>query len=133
MAKTKESLPPNPNLPTNAETIKCEVYNLMLNAAYDEMKDLTKAKPNETISELKTVALNKLFVNIRKILKKEPSSELLDLLDKKNLPSYSDAIIVLVQYRSGMMHFKNNYYGIDIDTFEKRWFTKEKPGVPERE
>ncbi len=133
MATTKEPLPPNPNLPTNAETIECEAYNLMLNAAYDEMKELTKPKPDETISELKTKSLNKLFVNIRKLLKKEPSAGLLDLLDKNNLPTYSDAIIVLVQYRSAMTHFMNNYYGVDSRTNQNRWFTKENPGVPERE
>ena len=133
MATTKEPLPPNPNLPTNAETIKFEAYNLMLNAAYDEMKELTKTKPNETISELKTETLNKLYASIRKLLKKEPSAELLNLFDKKDLPTYSDAIIVLVQYRSAMTHFMNNYFGIDSRTYQNRWFTKENPGVPERE
>jgi hypothetical protein len=127
MLQKKELPPPNPNLPKNADALLFDIIERMIYSAFKEMKEFSSKKPNEAISPIKAASLNKLCEPIKRILKKEPYASFLDLFDIENLPSYSDTILLLVNYQTAMKHFRASYFGFNKD--EIAWFTKENPGV----
>lgn len=128
MALKKDPPIPNPNLPKEADTLLFDTVEKMIHSAIKEMKEFSTKKPNEIISLSKATSLNKLCEPIKRIVKKEPSAEFLELINIENLPSYSDTILILSNYETAMKQFRGNYFGYNKKD-ETVWFTKEKPGV----
>ena len=90
-----------------------------------EMRELSKKKPDATLSKNKVKLLNRVLEDIQSILKTEPEGKYLDLLDDDELPQNSDAVLVMVQYQKALGAFKQRYqYQKDRfgDTF---WVTDE--------
>lgn len=128
MAQKKEPPTPSHNLPKEAETVLFDMIEKLIHSVFKEMKEFSVKKPNEILSPVKAASLNKLCEPIKEIVRKEPSASFLELFDIENLPSYSDAVIILVNYITAMKQFRANYFGYN----KKRgivWFTKENPGV----
>lgn len=65
--------------------------------------------------------INKILTRIKSILKNDASSEFIDLLDETALPTNSDALFIIVQFKSAMEQFKNKYHR-DRD-FDFSWET----------
>ncbi|MDR1653898.1 MAG: hypothetical protein LBS01_09710 [Prevotellaceae bacterium] len=119
MAKKKY----NHNLPTQAEVNKFEMLEKLLASIYEEMKEFSKKKPDEPLNKFKVKNINRVLAQIKDILKNEPTNEFLDLLDEDSLPSNSDCILIIGQFKSSMSQFRKEYYiwtGI-----EYLWETKE--------
>jgi hypothetical protein len=98
----------------------------LLDALYAEMQELSKKKPEATLSESKVKLINRLLEDVRIVLKDEPEFKYLDLLVNESLPQNSDVVLILSQYKAAMESFRENYYRRDTRTNEFRWFVDHK-------
>lgn len=92
----------------------------LLNAMFEEFKDLAKKKPDAAVSKSKLVITNRLLQRVREVLADEESIEFLDLLDEDDVPQVSDVTLILSQYVAAMHAFKTKYYGWNGG--ESAWF-----------
>jgi hypothetical protein len=77
-----------------------------------EVRELSRKKPDATLSKGKVKIINRVLEDLRSVLEKETEYKFLDLLDDEELPQTSDAVLVMVQYESALESFKNRYYRI---------------------
>ncbi len=120
----------NNNLPTDAEIVKYEMLEKLLDSSFTEMKEFSKKKPDELLNKFKVTSLNRILGPIKDLLKNEPTFSFLDLLDEDTIPSYSDSILIIAQFQSAMSQFKSTYRGRTTQyESSRRWFTKENPGT----
>ena len=110
---------------TQAKVTLYEVVQPLLNAMYDEFKELSKKKPDGVLSEAKIDVVNRLLQSCREILANEPSLQFLDLIDKDAVPQYSDVVLLLSQYSAAMKAFHTTYYR--WNGFEHAWVISEAP------
>ncbi|WP_396634522.1 hypothetical protein [Maribacter sp. R86514] len=109
-------------LPTEAEVEHFKMLNQLLESVYLEMKEFSKKKPDEPLNTFKVKNVNRLLIQIKEGLKNEPTIDFLDLLDEETLPTNSDAILIIGQFKASMDRFRRKY------TNEyRRWTTKENP------
>lgn len=118
----------NKNLPTEADIVKYEMLEKLLHSSFTEMKEFSKKKPDELLNKFKVTSLNRILNPIKDVMKNEPTSEYLDLLDGDTIPSYSDSILIIAQFQAAMRQFKSIYYGKETEYDTYRWFTVENPG-----
>ena len=88
----------------------------LLGAMYSELQELSKKKPDATISKSKIQVINRLLRDIQEILKNEDQAKYLDLLVEDDLPQYSDVVLMLSQFVAAMTAYRAKYYvwdGID--------------------
>lgn len=130
MAKKVEN---NRNYPTEAEVLQYRMLNKLLASSFSELKEFSKKKPDELLNSFKVKSLNRILSPIKEIMKNEPTSEFLDLLDEDTIPSYSDAVLIIAQFNAAMKQFEALYYGREEQYGDDRWFTKENPGKDFRE
>ncbi len=115
----------NQNLPSEADVIKYEMLTGLLSSVYNEMKELSKKKPEERLNEFKIKSINRILVQIKELLKGEPTNEFLEPLDSEILPSNSDSVLVIGQFNTATDQFKKKYYAFSGTKW--RWSTKENP------
>jgi hypothetical protein len=75
-----------------------------------EVRELSRKKPEATMSEGKVKIVNRVLEDLLAILKVEPSGKYLDLLDDKSLPQLSDAVLTMVQFETALRAFRARYY-----------------------
>jgi hypothetical protein len=114
--------------PTEAEILKYQMLEKLLDSSFIELKEFSKKKPDEHLNKFKVTSLNRILNPIKDVMKNEPTSEFLDLLDEDTIPSYSDAVLIIAQFQAAMKQFKSIYYGRESYSSDWRWFTKENPG-----
>ncbi len=90
----------------------------MLLADLGEIRELSKKKPDGLVNTLKVKTINKKLEKIRNLLSGEPTIEFLELLDDETLPFNSDAVLLMVQYKSALKQFQDKYYTKDRSDFE---------------
>ena len=96
-------------LPSQADVMKFIMMYDFLESAYVEMKDFSKKSPDTMLNERKVKSLNRILNVIKNILVNEPTSAYLDLLDEEMLPSNSDVVLIMSQYRSAMENYRKKY------------------------
>lgn len=116
-------------LPKQSETATFEMLEKLLDSSFIELKEFSKKKPDEFLNKLKVKSLNRILEPIKEIMKNEPTSSYLDLLDENTIPSYSDAVLIIAQFQSAMEQFRSAYFGKAEHGGTRRWFTKENPGT----
>ncbi|WP_129659336.1 hypothetical protein [Bacteroides fragilis] len=116
------------NYPTESEVVKYLMLEKLLASSFAELKEFSKKKPDELLNTFKVRSLNRILNPIKEIMKNEPTSEFLELLDEDTIPSYSDAVLIIAQFNAAMLQFKSTYYGREEQYGDDRWFTKENPG-----
>ena len=89
-----------------------------------EMRELSKKKPDATLSKRKVKIVNRILADLRTILSKEAEGKYLDLLDNDDLPQNSDAVLVMVQYETALHAFERRYKGRIRGVYG--WITKER-------
>lgn len=112
------------NLPTTTSD-KVSIYETtmpLLQAMYDEFKELSKKKPDAAVSKSKINIANRLLTKIRAVLSDEESIDFLDLLDEEDIPQVSDVTLIFSQYVAAMKAFHKKYY--KWDGLEHRWIIK---------
>lgn len=103
----------------NSKTVtdeQVELYNTinpLINSIYKELKDFSKKNQNDPINPTKVKMINRLLEKVKIILENEPSISYLDLLGEDNLPSISDAVLIVSQYISALEIFHSEHYYYD--------------------
>src|SRR6266478_9225476 len=110
---------------TVAQADLYETTRPLLDAMYAEVQELSKKKPEATLSESKVKLINRLLGDVRIVLGDEPEFKYLDLLVSDSLPQNSDVVLILSQYKAAMESFRDSYYGRDPETRAFRWFVDE--------
>jgi hypothetical protein len=86
-----------------------------------EIKELSRKKPEATMSAGKVKIINRVLNDLLTILKDEPTGKYLDALDDEALPQMSDAVLTMVQFESALSSFYSRYnHGTFGDRF---WVT----------
>jgi hypothetical protein len=111
---------------TNAQAQSYNTTRPLLDALYREMQELSKKKPDATLSDSKVKLINRLLEDVRAVLVKEVDFKYLDLLVTETLPQNSDVVLILSQYTAAMDRFYKTYYGWDDTTKKWRWFVTAK-------
>jgi hypothetical protein len=109
---------------TEEKATKYEMLFPMLEAVYIEIKELSKKKQDDVLNKLKVKMINRILEQVREILAGEPTIPFTELLDEEMLPSNSDTVLMLAQFKSAMVQFRAKYYGYDKEAMESRWFVK---------
>ena len=110
------------HLPSNADVESFKMLSDLLESIYIEMKEFSKKKPDEPLNKFKVKNVNRVLEQVKIILKLEPTITFLDVLDDETLPTNSDAILVIGQFKASMERFRSKYsagYG--------KWKTKDHP------
>ena len=97
------------NLPSKADVMDFIMMYDFLESAYVEMKDFSKKNPDGALNDNKVKRLNRILKDIKDILVDEPTASYLDILDDEMLPSNSDVVLTMSQYRSAMENFRKKY------------------------
>lgn len=109
-------------LPKEAEVENFRMLDQLLDSVYSEMKEFSKKKPDEPLNAFKVKNVNRLLIQIKESLRNEPTIEFLDLLDDESLPTNSDAILVIGQFKASMTRYRGKY-----TNSSRRWTTEENP------
>jgi hypothetical protein len=87
----------------------------MITADLTEIRNLSNKKPDGLLNKLKVSMINKKLEKLKRVLLSEPTTEFLDILDDDSLPSNSDAVLIILQFKSAMDQFKSKHYTRDDD------------------
>ena len=108
-------------LPSKADVMNFIMLYDFLESAYIEMKDFSKKSPDAALNERKVKSLNRILKDIKNILQNEPTASYMDILDEEMLPSNSDVVLTMSQYRSALENYRKKYRRYhDYDNF---WHT----------
>lgn len=110
-------------LPSEGQVQEFKMLDQLLHSIYFEMKEFSKKKPDEPLNKFKVKNVNRVLTPVKEILSLEPTNKFLDILDDESLPTNSDAILVIGQFKAAMARFEKKYtkYG--------KWNTKENPSA----
>lgn len=110
------------SLPTDAQVVTFQMLNELADSIYTEMKEFSKKKPDDALNPFKVKNVNRVLTQLKDFLKNEPTVNFLDLLDDETLPTNSDAILIIGQFKASMDNFRNKY-----TNQYRRWKTVENP------
>ncbi len=110
---------------TNDQAKSYEMLSPMLDSLLAEVREFSKKKPDGILNSLKVKVVNRILKDIKELLKEDPCTQYLDILEEDLIPQNSDAVIIVGQFRAAMDQFKSKHYGWDGNTH--RWFTIENP------
>ncbi len=74
-----------------------------------EVRELSKKKPEATMSAGKVKLINRVLTDLLALLKDEPAGKYLDALDEDALPQMSDAVLAMVQFETALQSFRARY------------------------
>ena len=114
-------------LPTDADVSKFEMLEKLMESIYEEMKEFAKKKPDELLNKFKVKNINRVLSQIKEIMKHEPTDEFLDLLYEDSLPSNSDCIIIIGQYRAAIVQYRSQYHYYSDRALGRAWHTQGHP------
>lgn len=115
-------IPKQEKLPTAAQVTKFEMLNELADSIYTEMKEFAKKKPDDALNKFKVKNINRVLSQLKEFLNEEPTVDFLDLLDDESLPSNSDAILIIGQFKASMDNYRKKYRNQYL-----RWKTIENP------
>lgn len=110
---------------TNAAVEIYEAGNDIFISLLKEVKELSKKKPDSTMNANKVKIINRVLEDLLIILKGEPSGKYLDILDEDLMPQTSDAVLIMVQFESALVDFKQRYRKRPSPHFNVVWITEE--------
>ena len=85
---------------------KYEMLYPVLNTLQLSINELSKKKPDGAMNKLKVQMANKILSQAKELLSDEPEVQFLEILDDEILPSYSDSLLIISQYKTVMDKFK---------------------------
>lgn len=97
--------------PTRHNVEQFDMLYPILESVFDEIKELSKKKQDGALNELKVKMTNKILSKVKVILKDDPTVEFLDLLDEETLPTNSDAVLMIAQFKAAMQQYKSKHWG----------------------
>ena len=113
------------------ETTDEEQFNLLaklLGGLYAEFSSLAKKQPDALTNAFKTSQVNRVLSPLKQIMASEDSTQYLDLLQEaddgqangKGRSSYSDAVIIMSQYKTACDEFRLKYFNKGWDMLWQR-------------
>lgn len=112
----------NTTVPTSQE--KVDLYNkarAVFDGLISEVREISKKKPDATLSAYKVRIINRALADLQQLLDEAPERSYLDLLDDEQLPQFSDAVMVMVQYEAALNSFHSRHYGWHPGLHEHVW------------
>jgi hypothetical protein len=100
-----------------------EATEPMFDGLLKEVREVSRKRPEATMSEGKVKIINRVLADLLAILKDEPEGKYLDLLSDQSLPQVSDAVLMMVQFETALDAFKKRYYQYIYG--EHYWITPE--------
>jgi len=94
---------------TDAAVQTYESANGVFEALLQEVRELSRKKPDATLSTSKVKLINAVLSDLLKILESEPEGKYLQVLEDEALPQVSDALMMMVQFNAAMTAFQNRY------------------------
>lgn len=110
-------------LPSKADVMKFIMMYDFLESAYVEMKDFSKKNPDTTLNDRKVKSLNRILKDIKDLLANEPTASYMETLDEEMLPSNSDVVLTMSQYRSALENYRKKYRR--YHNYDNYWHTTE--------
>lgn len=120
-------------LPTQKDIKNYTLLKDMLRAQKHELNLLSKKKADSQLNKMKIKMVNRVLEPLNKLFKDEPSHKFLDVLNEDDIPTNSDAVLIISQYETAINEFRSRYYQRDkykkdgYDSMVSRWMTKERP------
>ncbi|SEN69910.1 hypothetical protein SAMN05192583_3350 [Sphingomonas gellani] len=92
-----------------------------------EVRELSKKKPDATLSASKVKLVNNVLDDLLAIVKSEPEGKYLERLEDDDLPQVSDALMMMAQFNAALDAFNKRYHRYVKVRFERqhRWITVE--------
>jgi hypothetical protein len=81
----------------------------MFDGILREVRELSRKKPEATMSAGKVKIVNRVLNDLLTILKDEPEGKYLEVLDDDSLPQVSDAVLAMVQFETALASFYARY------------------------
>lgn len=113
-----------PNVTTPEKVAEYEASHDVFGSLLDEVKELSKKKPDATMNAGKVKIVNRVLQNLLMVLEGQPDAKYLEALDDDDLPQVSDAVLVMVQFKSALDSFKNKHYK-HVSGYGHQWITAE--------
>jgi len=107
--------------PTKANAEQFDMLFPILDSVFNEIKELSKKKQDGALNEMKVKITNRILAKVKLILNSDPTVEFLDLLDEVSLPTNSDAVLIIAQFKAAMEQYKAKHNG--WDGHEHGWHT----------
>ncbi|WP_147654328.1 P-loop NTPase family protein [Methanomassiliicoccus luminyensis] len=114
-------------LPTEKQVKRTDTLSSLLDALFYEIKELSKKKQDEPLNKLKVAMTNKILAELKELLQNDESSEFLILLDVDNIPTNSDAVLIMSQYITALRLYRDAHFYSTGMLDDARWHTKENP------
>lgn len=97
-------------------------------ALLHEVRELSKKKPDATMSPSKVKLINKVLDDLLTVLKDDPEGRYLHRLEDDDLPQVSDALLMMAQFDAALDAFRKRYFQYVKIGFsrEHHWITAEK-------
>lgn len=115
-------------LPTLKDIEKYELLKDILLSQKKEFDILSKKKADGQLNSMKIKIANRVLEPLKELFKHEEVYQFLDTINEDDLPTNSDVVLILSQYETAVIEFKNKYYVKDeYSGMFKRWITQEFP------
>ena len=113
-----------PYVTTDAKVAEYEASHSVFASLLDEVKELSKKKPDASMSAGKVKIVNRVLENLLMVLEGQPDAKYLEALDDDDLPQFSDAVLVMVQIKSALESFRGRHYR-RVPGYDYHWITEE--------
>ncbi|KEO90472.1 hypothetical protein EH31_10315 [Erythrobacter longus] len=101
----------------------------VFSALLREVRELSKKKPDATLSASKVKLINAVINDLLTFLISEPEGKYLHSLEDDTLPQVSDALMMMVQFDAALRGFKERYFqytsGLGYSRANHYWITNE--------
>lgn len=111
------------HITTNAMVAIYHASNPIFDGLLKEVRELSKKKPEATMSPGKVRMINRVLKDLLVILSDMPAGKYLEPLDDATLPQMSDALLTMVQFETTLAAFEARFYRV-IDR-KRYWITEE--------
>ncbi len=100
---------------THAEIAEYELLVAHLDSLIDTVEELSKKKQDEVMNAFKVTSINKVLKRIIELLGDDPSTSFVEALDETSLPTNSDALLILKQFKTALSKFHAlRYYRTEL-------------------
>lgn len=105
----------------------------ILRAQKNEFDLLSKKKADGQLNPIKIKMANRVLEPLKKLFMHEESHKFLDTLNEDEMPTNSDVVLIISQYKTAIDEFRSRYYiedkyqPNDYNGYKTRWMTKEYP------
>lgn len=97
------------SITTEANVATYEATIGVFNALLGEVRELSKKKPDASMSKGKVKVVNAVLEDLLTILEPEPEGKYLETLEDDELPQVSDALLMMVQFEAALVGFRGRY------------------------